>query len=74
MTVKNLPNIVGIDKVRVYQDNKVRAEQWIGGARLSWYFEEIEVLKPFAEQMIDYMEICIEGCLAEVLVCEIWLK
>ena len=74
MTVKNLPNIIGIDKVRIYQNNKVLAEQWIGGARLSWYFEEVETLKPFAEQMVDYLEMCIEGCLSEVLVCEIWLK
>ena len=74
MTVKNLPHIVGIEKVRVYQDNRVRAEQWIGGARLSWYFEEVETLKPFAEQKVDYLEMCIEGCLSEVLVCEIFLK
>ena len=74
MTVKNLPNIIGIDKVRIYQDNRVLAEQWIGGARLSWYFEEVETLIPFAEQMVDYLEICIEGCLSEVLVCEIYLK
>ena len=74
MTVKNLPNIIGIDKVRVYQDNRVLAEQWIGGARLSWYFEEVENLRPFAEQMVDYLEMCIEGCLSEVLVCEIYLK
>ena len=74
MTVKNLPNIIGIDKVRVYQDNRVLAEQWIGGARLSWYFEEVETLRPFAEQMVDYLETCIEGCLSEVLVCEIYLK
>ena len=74
MTIKNLPNIIGIDKVRIYQDNKVLAEQWIGGARLSWYFEEVETLRPFAEQMVDYLEMCIEGCFSEVLVCEIWLK
>ena len=74
MTVKNLPNIVGIDKVRVYQGNVLLVEQWIGGARLSWYFEEVEILKQFAEQMVDYLEICIEGCLSEVLVCEIFLK
>ena len=74
MTVKNLPNIIGIDKVRIYQNNKVLAEQWIGGARLSWYFEEVETLRPFAEQMVDYLEMCIEGCISEVLVCEIFLK
>jgi hypothetical protein len=74
MTVKNLPDIIGIDKVRIYQDNKVLAERWIGGARLSWYFKEVETLKPFAEQMVDYLEMCIEGCISEVLVCEIFLK
>ena len=74
MIIKHIPNIVGIDKVRVYQDNEILAEQWVGGARLSWYFEEVETLKPFAERVIDYMEICIEGCLSEVVVCEIFLK
>ena len=74
MTIKNLPNIIGIDKVRIYQDNKVLAEQWIDGARLSWYFEEVETLRLFAEQMVDYLEICSDGYLSEVLVCEIWMK
>ena len=74
MVVKNIPCIVGIDKIRVYQDNKVRAEQWIGGASLSWYFEEVETLKPFANSMVDHLDMCIEGCLSEVLVCEIYLK
>ena len=74
MTIKSIPNIIGVDKVRVYQNNKLLAEQWIGGAGLSWYFEEVETLKPFAVQMIDRIEMCIEGCLSEVLVCEIFLK
>ena len=74
MVVKNIPCIVGIDKIRVYQGNKVCAEQWIGSNRLSWYFEEDEVLKPFANSEVDYLGMCIEGCIAEVLVCEIYLK
>ena len=74
MIVKNIPSIIGVDKVRVYQGNKLCAEQWIGGAGLLWYFEEVEALKPFAEQMIDRLEMCIEGCLSDVLVCEIFLK
>ena len=74
MIIKNIPNIVGIDKVRIYQGNRVCAEQWIGGARLSWYFEEVETLKPFANSEIDYLEMCIEGCLSEHLTCEIHLK
>lgn len=74
MVIKNIPNITGIDRIRIYRGNKICAEQWIGGARLSWYFEEVETLKPFAECEIDYLEMCIEGCLDEVLVCEIYLK
>ena len=74
MVVKNIPSIIGIDKVRVYQDNKLQVEHWIGGAKLTWYFEEVETLKPFANSMIDRLEMCIEGCLSEVLVCEIFLK
>lgn len=74
MVVVDIPCIVGLDKIRVYQENKVCAEQWIGGARLSWYFEEVETLKPFANSEVDYLEMCIEGCLSEVLVCEIYLK
>lgn len=74
MVIKNIPNITGIDKIRIYRGNKICAEQWIGGARLSWYFEEVEALKPFAECEIDYLDMCVEGCLDEVLVCEIYLK
>lgn len=74
MVIKNIPSIVGIDKVRIYQGNKALAEQWIGGAKLTWYFEEVEQLKPFANSEVDRLEMCIEGCLAEVLVCEIYLK
>lgn len=74
MKINQIPNIVGVDKIRVYNQNKVLAEQWVGGARLSWYFEEVEQLKQFAECEVDYLEMCIEGCLSEVLVCEIYLK
>jgi hypothetical protein len=74
MKIKQLPKIVGIDKVRIYSGNEVQCEQWIGGASIGWYFEEVETLKPFADEVIDELEVCIEGCLSEVLVCEIFLK
>jgi hypothetical protein len=74
MKANQLPSIVGIDKIRVYTGNKVECEQWIGGASLHWYFKEVETLKPFANREIDYLEICIEGCFSEALVCEIFLK
>ena len=74
MVVMDIPCIVGVDKIRVYRDNKMCAELWIGGARLSWYFATVETLKPFANSVVDYLEMCIEGCLSEVLVCEIYLK
>ena len=74
MKINQIPNIVGIDKIRIYNQNKVLVEQWVGGARLSWYFEEVEQLKQFIKCEVDYLEMCIEGCLSEVLVCEIYLK
>ena len=73
MNALSLPPITGIDKIKVYHNNKLLAEQWAGGASLTWYFKECETLKPYNEQTIQEMSICIEGCLSEIVVCEIIL-
>ena len=73
MNALSLPPITGIDKIKVYHNGKLLAEQWAGGASLTWYFKECETLKPFADKTIQEMSICIEGCLSEIVVCEIIL-
>ena len=70
---ETLQTIPGIDKVKVYHNNKLLAEQWVGGASLTWYFKECETLKPYNEQTIQEISISIEGCLSEIVVCEIIL-
>ena len=72
MTIKNLPSICGIDKVKIYKDNVVLIEQWVSGASLHWYFDEVETLKQFKDCEVDYLEMCPEEY--EIVVCEIYLK
>jgi hypothetical protein len=74
MKIKNLPRICGTEKVRIYQGNKVVAETWINGASLVHFIEENLYLREYADKEVDYIEICIEGCLSEFLVMEIFLK
>lgn len=73
MNVLSLPPITGIDKIKVYQNGELLAEQWVGEASLTWYFKECETLKPYNEQTIQEISISIEGCLSEIVVCEIIL-
>lgn len=74
MTIMKMPRICGTEKLRLYEGNKVVAETWINGASVASFVEENLVLKQYANREIDYIEICIEGCLSEVLVMEIYLK
>jgi hypothetical protein len=69
-----MPRICGTDKMRLYEGNKVVADTWINGASVASFIEENLVLKQYANREIDYIEICIEGCLSEILVMEIYLK
>jgi hypothetical protein len=69
-----MPRICGTDKMRLYEGNKVVADTWINGASVASFIEENLVLKQYASREIDYIEICIEGCLSEILVMEIYLK
>ena len=74
MFIKDIPHIVGVDKIRVYYNNQRLIEHWINGASMAVAFEEKIELQPWAKCEIEYMEICIEGCLSEVVCCEIFLK
>ena len=74
MTIKNLPTIVGTEKLRIYRGNKVEIETWINGASIRGFMAENSVLRQYANEEVDYIEICIEGCLSEILVMEIYLK
>lgn len=68
-----MPRICGTEKLRLY-DGKVVAETWINGASVASFIEGNRALKQYANREIDYIEICIEGCLSETLVMEIFLK
>ena len=74
MTIMEMPRICGADKLRLYDDNKTVAEIWINGASVASFVEENLVLKQYANKEINYIEICIEGCLSEILVMEICFK
>jgi hypothetical protein len=74
MTIMEMPRICGTEKLRLYDGNKVVAETWINGASVASFVEENLVLKQYANREIDYIEICIEGCISESLVMEIYLK
>ena len=74
MTIMEMPKICGAEQVRLYDGNKIVAETWINGASVASFVEENLVLKQYANREIDYIEICMEGCLSEILVMEIFLK
>lgn len=69
-----MPKICGTDKLRLYDDNKIVVEAWIIGASLGSFVEEHRVLKQYSNREINYIEMCIEGCLNEIVVMEIFLK
>ena len=72
--LNQVPLIYNIDKIRVYKGNALVAELWIGQHSSQWYFENDERTKPLLENYINEMSICIEGCLSEIVVLEIFLK
>lgn len=74
MTIMEMPRICGTEKLRLYDGNKVVAETWVNGASVASFIEKNLVLKQYINKEIDYIEICIEGYLSEVLVMEIFLK
>lgn len=74
MTIMQMPRICGTEKLRLYEGNKIVADTWINGASAASFVKENLVLKQYADREIDYIEICIEGCLSETVVMEIFLK
>lgn len=74
MKIKNLPKITNIDRVKVYRDNELIAEQWIGDCSLLWYFQEVPQLKAFLECEVEELELHITGCMDDCITCEIILK
>lgn len=74
MTIMEIPRIRGIDKLRLYDDNRTVAEVWIDDASVASFVEEYPMLKQYANREIDDIEICAEGCLNENLVMEIWFN
>lgn len=74
MTIRQLPRICGTEELRIYRNNEVLIETWINGASIGHFLEDNSVMKQYADEEVDYIEICIEGCLGEVLVMEIYLK
>ena len=74
MKIKNLPKITNIDKVKVYRNDELVAEQWIGGCSLLWYFQEEPQLKAFLECEVEELELHITDCFDDCITCEIYLK
>ena len=72
--LNQIPLIYNLDKIRLYKGNTFVAEFWVGQYSPQWYFENDERTKPLLENYIEAMSICIEGCLSDVAVLEIYLK
>ena len=74
MKIKNLPKIINVDIIRVYRNNELIAEQWIGGCSLLWYFQEVPQLKAFLECEVEELDFRITGCCDNCITCEITLQ
>ena len=72
--LNQVPFIYNLDKIRLYKDNRLVAEFWIGQYSPQWYFENDERIKPLLENYIEELSILIEGGLSEITVLEIFLK
>lgn len=71
MTLMQIPKIYGVDKIRLYDNNTILTETWMNSTSR---VEESPELKKYINREIDYIEMCIEGCIGEILVMEIFLK
>lgn len=72
--LSQLPHIYNIDKLRIWADNKLVAEMYVGSHHLVWYLAHDERTKDLLERKIDEMTIALEGCLGTVVTLEIFLK
>lgn len=71
LQVKNIPQIYNLDKVRIYKDNALVGESWVGSS-LQMYLEEH--FPDHLEDVVDELGICVEGCMSDVVVLEIFVK
>ena len=72
--LNQLPHIYNVDKLRVYDLCGLVAEINIGTHHLLWYLENDIRARLLLERTINEMSVCIEGCLSEIVVLEIYLK
>ena len=66
MTIKSIPLIYNVDKIRIYDDNLLKCERW--------YHDRHLIPDKFQTRKIESLSISVEGCLSEVVVLEIFLK
>ena len=71
LKVKDIPQIYNIDIVRIYRENRLCGEAWIGSS-LQMYLRE--KFPEYFEATVNEMSICVEGVLSENVVLEIYLK
>ena len=74
MKLKSLPMIYNVDKLRIYDKNRLVAEIYTGAHSLVWYLQEDERTKNLLFRTVDEMTIVCEGCLGLLVVLEIFLK
>lgn len=74
MKIKNLPKITNVDGIKVYRNNELVAEQWVGCYPLVWYFQEEPQLKAFLDCEVEELNMEIVSSYDYCIVCEIYLK
>lgn len=72
MKLKDIPIIVGVDKVHIYRNNELLSTEWTNGARMQWFFSE-DTLAPYVDCEVDYLEMSTSES-SETIICDIWLK
>jgi hypothetical protein len=74
MKLKDLPMIYNLDKMRIWDGNKLLAELNVGSHAPTFYLQEDERTRDLLIRKIDEMSIVCEGVLGLVVVLEIYLK
>ena len=69
--LKDLPIIYNVDKLRLYKDNRLIGETWVGSS-LRMYIEE--KFPHCLDYVIDNMSFCVDGYLCPVQILEIYFK
>lgn len=74
MKLKDLPMIYNLDKMRLWDGNKLIAEIYVGSHAPTFYLQEDERTKNLLNRKIAEMSIVVEGCLGLMATLEIYLK